>query len=91
MTLSARSNNLVGGWNGLFYFNLSNINMSKSILELLFDSRPRVKILKFLFRNAMTAFGAKEMSNRVQERPAVVRKEIKKLLEIGLLRQKGKT
>lgn len=62
--------------------------MSKSALELLFDSRARVKILKFLFRNAGLAFNAKDVSSRVQERPSVVRKEIKKLLEIGLLKQK---
>jgi predicted transcriptional regulator len=64
--------------------------MSKGTLELLFDSRARVKILKFLFRNAALAFSAKDVSSRIQEQPSVVKKEIKKLLEIGLLKQKNK-
>lgn len=64
--------------------------MSKSTLELLFDSKARVKILKFLFRNAGTNFGIRDLSNRIQERPSIVRKEVKRLLEIGLLKQKTK-
>lgn len=62
--------------------------MSKSALEFLFGSKARVKILKFLFRNTGLAFGVKDVSSRIQERPSVVKKEIKKLLEIGLLKQK---
>lgn len=64
--------------------------MSKDTLELLFDSRARVRILKFLFRNISLAFSAKDVSSRIQERPSVVKKEIKKLLEIKLLKQKNK-
>lgn len=64
--------------------------MSKSTLELLFDSKARVKILKFLFRNASLNFGINDLSGRVQERPSVVRKEVKRLLRIGLLKQKTK-
>jgi predicted transcriptional regulator len=63
--------------------------MSKSTLELLLDSRARVKILKFLFRNADSAFSAKEMSNRIQERLPLVKREIRRLMEIGLLKQKA--
>jgi len=63
--------------------------MSKSKLELLFDSRARVKILKFLFRNASSVFSIKDLSSHVQERPLTVRKEIRKLLEIGLLKKKN--
>jgi DNA-binding MarR family transcriptional regulator len=62
--------------------------MSKSPLELLLDSRARVKILKFIFRNADSTFTVKEMSNRIQERLPLVKKEIKRLVEIGLLKQK---
>jgi predicted transcriptional regulator len=43
-----------------------------------------------LFRNAALAFSAKDVSSRIQEQPSVVKKEIKKLLEIGLLKQKNK-
>jgi predicted transcriptional regulator len=64
--------------------------MSKNALELLFDSRARVKILKFLFRNANLVFDVKDVGRRVQERPSVVRREVKKLLSIGLLKQNGK-
>lgn len=63
--------------------------MSKDALELLFDSRVRVKILKFLFRNIGPNFNVKDVSTRIQEQPLVVRREIKKLLEIGLLEQKN--
>jgi len=62
--------------------------MSKSTLELLFGSRARMKMLKFLFRNAGTSFSAKDLSRRIQERPATVRQEMRRLIEIGLLKQK---
>jgi predicted transcriptional regulator len=66
--------------------------MSKDTLELLLNSRARVKILKFLFRNMglTPTFSIKDISSRIQERPSIVRKEIRKLLEIGLLKQKNK-
>lgn len=66
------------------------MNMSKSTLELLFDSRARVKILKFLFRNAGTSFNVRDLSRRIQEQPATVRKEVRRFMEIGLLKQKDK-
>ena len=67
------------------------MNMSKSTLELLFDSKARVKILKFLFRNAGMSFSIKDLSKRVQERTATVRREMKRLTEIGLLKSKTHT
>lgn len=60
----------------------------KTFFELLFGSRVRVKILKFLFRNPDTVFGMKELAIRVQEHLPVVNKEIKNLLEVGLLKVK---
>ncbi len=45
-------------------------------------------MLKFLFRNAGTSFSAKDLSRRIQERPATVRQEMRRLIEIGLLKQK---
>ena len=66
------------------------MNMSKSALELLFDSRARVKILKFLFRNTGMSFGVRDLSGRIQERPTTVRKEVRRLMEMGLLKKKIK-
>ena len=66
------------------------MNMSKSTLESLFDSKARVKILKFLFRNPGMSFSVKDFSRRVQERPAIVRREVRRLTEIGLLKSKIK-
>ncbi len=66
------------------------MNMSKSTLELLFDSKARVKILKFLFRNTGMSFSIRDLSRRVQERPITVRREAKRLVEIGLLKSKIK-
>ena len=62
------------------------MSKQKSFFELLFDSKAKVKILKFLFRNPGTAFNAKELAVRIQERVPAVNKEIKKLLEAGLLK-----
>jgi len=64
--------------------------MSKGTLELLFDSKARVKMLKFLFRNIGAVFSVEDISRRIQERPPVVRREIRRLLEVGLLKQKAK-
>ena len=62
------------------------MSKSKNTLEVLFDSRAKVKILKFLFRNIDSSFSAKELAKKVQERPASVNKEIGKFLSIGLLK-----
>lgn len=62
--------------------------MSKSSLELLFDSRAKVKVLKFLFRNIGASFTERELISRVQEPSAVIKKELKKLLVAGLLKIK---
>lgn len=60
----------------------------KPFFELLFGSRARVKILKFLFRNPGVGFNARELAIRIQELPSAVNKEIKNLLDIGLLKIK---
>ena len=61
--------------------------MSKNALEVLFESRPRLKILKFLFRNFGKKYTFREIVNHTQEHAAVVRKELQKLSEIGLISQ----
>ena len=59
--------------------------MSKDVLHVLFDSKARVKILKLLFRNSGQKFKIKEIAARAQERLPIARREVKKLLAIGLL------
>ena len=60
------------------------------ILENLFNSRPRVKVLKFLFRNYPANVGIRDLSRRTQEQPELIRKEIDKFVKIGLIRAAGK-
>lgn len=62
--------------------------MSKLILEGLFESKLRVKILKYLFRNSSAVFGLRELAEHVQGRPGEVRREVERLREIGLIKIK---
>jgi predicted transcriptional regulator len=62
--------------------------MSKNVLDNLFSSRVRVKVLKFLFRNYPADFDMKSLADRIQEPIAVVKKEIETLREIGLVKKK---
>ena len=59
--------------------------MSKRILETLFDSRARVRLLRFLFRNYPQNFTIKELVDRLQEDRPTVKKEIDRFTEIKLL------
>ncbi len=59
--------------------------MSKQSLEALFESRPRIKILKFLFRNVKESFSLAEIIDHTQEEAAAVRKELARLELIGLV------
>lgn len=63
--------------------------MSKNILETLFESKARVKILKFLFRNFPHHYTFSEIADHTQETSISVRREIKRLLDIGLLFRKN--
>jgi len=62
--------------------------MSKLILEELFDSKARVKILKFFFRNETGYFNIATISDRVQEKKKVIKREIEKLLRIGIIQKR---
>ena len=64
------------------------MSKGKNTLELLFESKPRVKILKFLFRNNSASFTAVELASRIQEPAEIVRREILRLMEVGLLKVK---
>lgn len=61
------------------------------ILENLFNSKLRVKVLKFLFRNYPVDIGAKDLAQRTQEKPELIRKELGKFVKIGLIKATGKT
>jgi hypothetical protein len=63
--------------------------MSKDILDTLFGSRIRVKVLKFLFRNYPNDFSVPELSKRIQELPAATRKETQLLRDIKLIKKNG--
>src|SRR3989344_7712535 len=62
--------------------------MSKNTLETLFESRPRLKILKFLFRNFPKTYTLREIINHSQEKSPEVSKELRKLADIGLILRK---
>ena len=56
-----------------------------SILENLFNSKIRIKVLKFLFRNYPINIGAGDLAERIQENPGDVREEMRELQKIGLI------
>ena len=62
--------------------------MSKPILDNLFGSKVRVKLLKFLYRNYTADFSIKEISQRIQEIPEVVKKEIQLLQGVNFFKKK---
>ncbi len=59
--------------------------MSKSILDNLFGSRIRVKILKLLYRQHPSSFTLAELVARVQEPVFIARREVKLLMDLGML------
>jgi len=59
--------------------------MSKKILETLFNSRARVRLLRFLFRNFPQSFTLKELAGRLQEDNKTLKKEIEQFAEIKLV------
>lgn len=63
--------------------------MSKKVLENLFNSRARVRLLRFFFRNYPRTFSLKEIIKHLQEDPTTVKKEISRLMGIGLLLKNG--
>lgn len=61
--------------------------MASNTLDKLFDSRIRIKLLKFLFRNYPGNFNIPELSKRVQEPAEEIKKELRSLVEIRLLKK----
>jgi predicted transcriptional regulator with HTH domain len=62
--------------------------MSKPILDNLFGSKIRVKVLKFLYRNYPADFSAREIALRIQEAPSATKDEIESLKIIGIVKRK---
>ena len=62
--------------------------MSKPILDNLFGSKVRVKILKFLFRNHQTDFSVTELARRIQEPYDATKKEVELLRGIKVIAKK---
>lgn len=63
--------------------------MSKKALENLFDSRARVRLLKFFFRNYPRTHTLREVARHLQENPRLVKKEMARLLQAGLILKTG--
>jgi len=57
------------------------------VLDSLFNSRIRVKVLKFLFRNYPVDFGVRELAGRIQEPLDVIKKEVGSLQRVGLVKK----
>ncbi len=62
--------------------------MSEQILEQLFDSPIKVKLLKLFLRNPGRQFLLSEIAKKTQSRKAVIKKQVKGLESIGFLRSK---
>ncbi len=61
--------------------------MSKPILDNLFGSKVRVKILKFLYRNFPADFSVREISQRIQESPQATKQELDMMREITIVKK----
>ncbi len=59
--------------------------MSKPILDNLFGSRVRMKLLKLLYRQHPTSFSTAELAARIQEPSFIARREMDILMDIGLV------
>jgi len=65
-----------------------NQTMSKPILDNLFGSKIRVKILKFLYRNHPDDFSIGELARRIQESLADTKQEVELLRQIKVVVKK---
>jgi hypothetical protein len=64
------------------------VYVGKGLLEQLFESQPKVKVLKFFFRNSQDVFTLKQILRRLRANPLLVRREMGKLEKLGLIKQK---
>jgi len=61
---------------------------NKSILESLFTSRVRVKILSYLFFNKQSVF-IRQLSNALKISPSIVKRKLENLLLIGIVKKEN--
>lgn len=61
--------------------------MSKTILDNLFGSRVRVKLLKLFYRQHPASFNMAELAVRIQEPAFIARRELNVLRDVGLLKK----
>ena len=64
--------------------------MAKEILEQLFDSPVKVKLLKLFLRNPEKSFTLKEIAKKIKSDSAACRSQINKLESINLINKKNK-
>ncbi|MFZ5559468.1 MAG: hypothetical protein ACOZAL_01595 [Patescibacteria group bacterium] len=64
------------------------VYIGKGALEQLFESQPKVKLLKFFFRNSKDIFQLKDIFKRLRSNVTILRRELSKLEDIGLIKQK---
>jgi DNA-binding transcriptional regulator YhcF (GntR family) len=62
--------------------------MSAQVLEQLFDSPIKVRMLRLFLRNSEEIFSLPEVSSRIQIRPRTIKKQIDGLVKINFLRKK---
>lgn len=62
--------------------------MTQQILENLFDSQTKVRLLKLFLRNPDKFFHQKDISRRIQSNSRLVNRQIKGLLKIGFIKKK---
>lgn len=65
--------------------------MSKPLLEKLFDSAGKVRLLRFFIFNTDTELGARDLSHKLKMKSVSVRRELKQLVELGLVSERRKS
>lgn len=64
--------------------------IGKGILEQLFESQAKVKLMKFFFRSLEESFPLRDILKMLRVNPSTVRKEMKKLIKIGIIKKTKK-
>jgi len=62
--------------------------IGKGILEQLFESYLKVRVLRFFFRNYGSLFTPKQIFRHLRGNPSLIRREINKLEKLGLIKHK---
>lgn len=62
--------------------------MSEPILEQLFDSPVRVRLLKFFVYNGEGMFAVADIAKRIQAEPRLARRELERLARVGFIKTK---